>query len=139
MISPKIKAGCGVFTVFGLGFALGAFCLLLVIFKVVPLSEGWRSQRSKDFVARHFQRQLDLDDEQLARFRPLLDEALDRRWEMRRDYLLKDRQLLEDEYFPKLEEFLSDEQKEKAQKMLQRWREAQQFKVAPPEPESADH
>jgi Na+-transporting methylmalonyl-CoA/oxaloacetate decarboxylase gamma subunit len=133
MISPKIKAGCGVLTVFGLGFGLGFLCLLFLLVRVIPLSEGWKSDRSKAFVADHLANQLKLTDEQRLQFRPLVDEALEHRWNLRRDYLLEDQRLLEEEYFPKLGELLTEPQKAKAGKMLEKWRKNQRFKIAPPD------
>lgn len=138
MISPKVKAGCGVLTVFGLGFGLGFLCLLFVLVRVIPLSEGWKSDRSRDFVADHLAKQLKLTDEQRAQFRPIVDEALERRWELRRDYLLEDQRLLEEVYFPKLGELLTEPQKDRAKTMLERWRKNQRFKIAPPETATED-
>lgn len=131
-IPNKLKAGCGVFAVFGLGFVLGAFSLLLLIVRTVPLSEGWKSEESKRFIENHFAHKLDLTDEQGERFRPLLDEALDRRWELRRQYLLESKKLLEDEYFPRVAEILTDEQKARSRKMLDRWNRDQEFKLGSP-------
>lgn len=132
MISPKLKAGCGVLAVFTLGFFLGVLSLLILLGRVIPLSEGWKSDRSKAFVADHLANQLDLTEDQRARFRPLVDEALERRWQLRRDYLLEDQRLLEEEYFPRIEEWLTEPQKARAAEMLERWRKAQRFKLANP-------
>ncbi|MCB1079049.1 MAG: hypothetical protein KDM64_14605 [Verrucomicrobiae bacterium] len=136
MISPKIKAGCGVVAVFGLGFLLGGLCLLFVILKIVPLSEGWKSDRSKEFVANHLANQLDLTDEQRVQLRPIVDEALERRWKLRRDYLMEDQRLLNEEYFPEVAALLTDKQKEKARKLLERWKRDQKFKIDPSKPDA---
>ncbi|MBL9155742.1 MAG: hypothetical protein JNK37_24915 [Verrucomicrobiales bacterium] len=137
MLSPKVKAGCGVVAVFGLGFGLGFLTLLFVLIRVVPLSEGWKTDRSREFVANHLANQLKLTDEQRAAFRPLVDEALAARWELRRDYLTRDRQLLEEVYLPKARELLTEPQREEAQRLLERWRRNQSFKVAPEAGETA--
>lgn len=129
MINPKVKAGCGVITVFGLGFVAGVIVLLIFIVKVIPLSEGWKSDESKAFVTRQISKQLKLTEEQQEQVRPIVDEALESRWALRREYLLEDRRLLEEEFFPRIGELLDDEQRERGRKMLQRWRKEQRFKL----------
>ena len=131
-VSTKLKAGCGVFAVFGLGIFLGAFALLVVIVRVVPLSEGWSTEESRQFLENHFARALDLSSEQREQFHPILGEALDRRWELRRGYLLDSRKLIEEEYYPRIEAILTDEQRVKAREMLERWNRDQKFKLEPP-------
>ena len=91
MINPKVKAGCGVITVFGLGFGAGVITLLILIVKEIPLSEGWKSDESKAFVTRQISNQLKLTEEQAAEVRPIVEEALEARWALRREYLLEDR------------------------------------------------
>lgn len=150
MINPKVKAGCGVLTVFGLGFGAGVIALLILIVKVIPLSEGWKSDESKSFVTRQISNQLKLTEEQSAEVRPIVDEALEARWALRREYLLEDRRLLEEEFFPRIGALLDAEQKERGKRMLQRWRKEQRFKLeshdakveaakeSEPEPEEPD-
>jgi hypothetical protein len=134
-ISNKLKAGCGVSAVFGLGFFLGAFALLILIVRIVPLSEGWKSEESKRFIENHFAQKLKLSDEQREQFRPILEEALDQRWDLRRQYLLDSQKLLEEEYYPRISEILTEEQQAKAGKMLERWNRDQKFKIEPRPPE----
>lgn len=129
MINPKIKAGCGVLTVFGLGFTAGVISLLIFIVKVIPLSEGWKSEESKAFVTRRISNQLKLTEEQKREVRPIVDEALETRWNLRREYLLEDRRLLEEEFFPRIGALLDPKQKERGQRLLERWRKEQRFKL----------
>ena len=141
-ISPKIKAGCGVVLVFGLGFFLGAMALLFFIVRIVPLAEGWKSEESKAFIAERFSNQLDLTEAQRAEFEPIVREALERRWSLRREYLLKDMAMVEEEFLPRVDPILTEPQRQKARKMLERWRRDHRFKVSEPgaegEPSSAD-
>ena len=132
-ISPKFKAGCGVLTVFGLGFFLGALALLFFFVKLVPLAEGWKSEESKAFIAERFANQLGLDEAQRAQFEPIVREALERRWALRREYLLRDMAMVEDEFLPRVDPILDETQREKARKMLERWRRDHRFKVKEPE------
>lgn len=129
MIPPKVKAGCGVLTVFALGFGAGVIALLILIVKVIPLSEGWKSDESKAFITRRISNQLKLTDTQREAVRPLVDEALEKRWALRRQYLLEDRRLLEEEFFPRVGALLDDSQKPRGQKLLERWRQEQRFKL----------
>ena len=61
----KIKAGCGIAAVFGAGVLCGALGLFLFLVRIIPLSEGWRNEESKEFVTGHLSRQLDLSDDQI--------------------------------------------------------------------------
>lgn len=135
--STKLKAGCGILAVFAVGFVLGVVSLILIIAGVIPLSEGWKSDESKDYIADHFRNQLKLTPEQDAEFRPLVHEVLERRWELRRGYLLESRRLMEEEYLPRAAKILNQEQQEKAGKMLARWKRDQSFKVDSFDEESA--
>ena len=51
------------------------------------------------------------------------------RWALRREYLLEDRRLLEEEFFPRIGALLDAEQKERGKRMLERWRKEQRFKL----------
>ena len=139
--STKIKAGCGIVAVFGFGFVLGIVTLLVILVNVIPLSEGWKSEESKQFIADHFKKKLKLTPEQDAEFRPLVYELLERRWELRRDYLEKSRRLLEEEYLARAADILDADQRAQAGKMLARWKRDQSFKLdawgSDPEPDSA--
>ncbi len=137
-VSPKIKAGCGVVAVFALGFLLGMFALLFLIVKVVPLVEGWKSEKSKEFIIERFAHQLELDEAQRAKFEPIVREALDRRWDLRREYLLEDMALVKEEFLPRVDELLNEQQRQKARKMLERWRRDQRFKLKEPEASRMD-
>ncbi|NNE93213.1 MAG: hypothetical protein HKN23_16340 [Verrucomicrobiales bacterium] len=124
-------AGCGVVVVFALGFFTGLISLLVFLGWLIPLSEGWKSEESKKFVAQHLANQLELTDEQRQEIEPIVREALDERWEMRRTYFEENRKLIRDKYLPRVEEFLTDEQKEKARRMLDRWWKEKSFRVEP--------
>ncbi len=133
MINPKLKAGCGILTLFALGFGTGAISLLMLIIKTVPLSEGWKSEDSKTFVTKQIANRLELTEAQRAEIRPIVDEALEKRWELRRDYLLEDQRLMRDVFLPRVDPLLTEEQRVRARKMLDRWRKDQRFKLADPE------
>ena len=75
----KLKAGCGVVTIFGLGYVLGVISLFILIAVIVPLSEGWKSDASKKFIADHLANKLEMTDEQREQVRPVINEFLDRR------------------------------------------------------------
>jgi hypothetical protein len=49
----KFKAGCGLLGVFGAGFLCGAVALFVFLVRIIPLSEGWRDEESKEFVTDH--------------------------------------------------------------------------------------
>ena len=136
-VSPKVKAGCGVITVFALGFFLGAMALLFVIVRVVPLAEGWRSEKSKEFIAEHLSKQLKLNDSQRAEFEPIIRDVLEKRWALRRDYLLEDMEMLEQELVTRVDPILTEPQREKARKMLERWRRDHRFKIVDPKKDAA--
>ena len=117
----KLKAGCGLFAVFGAGFLCGAVGLFLFLVRIIPLSEGWRDEESKEFVTDHLAGQLDLTDEQLAEARPLFHAALDQRYERRKTYVNEDIALT-GEALSKVLPILTDAQKEKAKSIFQRWK-----------------
>ena len=131
MIHPKVKAGCGVLTVFALGFGLGVISLLIVLVNVIPLSEGWKTKESKEFVTKQLAKQLRLTEEQRVKFDPIVDEMLEQRWTVRRSYLLEDRKIMEEDFIPRVREILTEEQREHAKKLLERWRREQRFKLEP--------
>ncbi|MFK5922047.1 MAG: hypothetical protein QM496_07695 [Verrucomicrobiota bacterium] len=128
----KLKAGCGVITIFGMGFVLGAVSLLILIGVVVPLSEGWKSEASKKFIADHLANKLEMTDEQREQVRPVINEFLDRRWELRRDYLKGSEVVMEKEYLPRIDAFLTEQQQEKMRKILENWRRENQTKIEEP-------
>lgn len=128
----KLKAGCGVITIFGMGFVLGAVSLLILIGVVVPLSEGWKSEASKKFIADHLANKLEMTDEQREQVRPVINEFLDRRWELRRDYLKESEVVMEKEYLPRIDEFLTEPQQEEMRKILENWRRENQAKIEEP-------
>jgi hypothetical protein len=125
----KLKAGCGLFAVFGAGVVFGAVAFFLLLVRVVPLSEGWRDKESKEFVTKHLARQLDLDAEQIERIRPLVAEALDRRYERRRAYMKEDIAHVE-KSLAELHPILTEAQREKAKKVFAQWRKGKERFVA---------
>lgn len=128
--STKFKAGCGILAVFIGGFLLGVISLLVLIGSIIPLAEDWKSEKSKAFIAEHFSKQLKLTPEQDEKFRPLVYEALERRWTLRREYLVESRKVMEDDYLERATEILTDEQLTKAKQMLAKWRKDQErFKL----------
>ena len=121
-LNPKIKAGCGVIFVFGLGFFAGLVATFVIILGIVKKSEDWKTPESKEFIARHVGKQMELDESQMEQFQPIVNEILERRWDMRRDYIENDQKMIEDEYFPRISEFLNEEQRKKGLKMVEQWR-----------------
>jgi hypothetical protein len=89
----KLKAGCGLVMVFLAGALCGAVVLFLVIVKVIPLSEGWRDEESKEFVVNHLANRLSLTEEQIAEATPIIHEALEERYNHRKVYVEADIEL----------------------------------------------
>ncbi len=129
-----LKAGCGVITLLGMGFVLGAISLLILIIVSVTIAEDWKSDSSKNHAVKQLTNQLELTEEQVEKVRPIVYEFLDRRWDLRRDYLRDSDQMMVDEYLPQIDELLNDEQKEKLKKVQDKWREEHKGKMEEPEP-----
>ncbi len=125
----KLKAGCGVVTLFGLGYVFGAVSLFILIAVIVPLAEGWKSEASKKFIADRLADQLKLTDGQREEVRPIINELLDKSWELRRDYLQRIEELRDGEYLPRIDELLSDEQKERLRQAQEKWRQEHRDKM----------
>ncbi len=121
----KLKAGCGLLAVFGSGFLCGAVALFLFFARIVPLSEGWRDEESKEFVTDYFSKQLALDKGQLERARPLIHAALDERHERRKAYVKED-VALTGQALSKVLPILTKAQQEKAKQIFQRWKEGKE-------------
>jgi len=130
MNKTKVKAGCGIGLVFAAGFLAGAISLFALIIYIIPRADGWRDEESKDFVTRHLTKRLDLTEEQAAQARVLIHDSLDRRYALRRDYLLDDQALIEKGY-ETLRPGLTPEQQEKAERMLKRWTSEKQRLLLP--------
>lgn len=113
------------FSVFGAGFLCGAVALFLFLVRIIPLSEGWRDDESKEFVTDHLAGQLDLSPEQLESARPLFHAALDQRYERRKAYVKEDIALTGEALF-KVLPLLDEAQKEKAKKIFQRWKQGKE-------------
>ncbi len=128
----KFKAGCGVVTIFSMGFVLGAITLLILIIVNAKKAEGWKTAASKEYVADHLANKLEMTDEQREQVRPLVNDFLDRRWELRRDYLKSSEKVMEEEYLPRIDKLLTDTQKEKIRKILEDWRHENQAKIEEP-------
>ncbi|MCB1204079.1 MAG: hypothetical protein KDN18_07455 [Verrucomicrobiae bacterium] len=117
----KLKAGCGLFAVFGAGFLCGAVALFLFLVRIIPLSEGWHDEESKEFVTNHIASQLKMSEEQVEQARPLIHAALDERFERRKAYVKEDIELT-GKALSKILPLLSEEQHEKAKKVFERWK-----------------
>jgi len=137
-IKTKLKAGCGVITIFGMGFVLGAVFLLILIVVNVTLEEGWKTEASKKHIADQLANQLKMTEEQREQVRPIVNEFLDRSWDLRRDYLKESERLREEKYLPQVDELLTDEQKEKLQKVQEKWRRKYQDAMEEPAEEPAE-
>jgi hypothetical protein len=121
----KFKAGCGVAAVFGAGFLCGAVALFIFIVRIVPLSEGWRDEESKEFVTRHLARQLDLTDVQVDQVKPVVAEVLEARFHHRRTYVEADIELT-GTGFEKIFPLLTEEQKERAKEVFETWKKGKE-------------
>lgn len=121
----KFKAGCGVAAVFGAGFLCGAVALFIFIVRIVPLSEGWRDEESKEFVTRHLARQLDLTDVQVDQVKPVVAEVLEARYHHRRTYVEADIELT-GSGFEKIFPLLTEEQKERAKEVFETWKKGKE-------------
>jgi hypothetical protein len=121
----KFKAGCGVAAVFGAGFLCGAVALFIFIVRIIPLSEGWRDEESKEFVTRHLARQLDLTDEQVEQVKPVVAEVLEARYRHRRTYVEADIELT-GTGFEKILPILTEEQKERAKEVFANWKKGKE-------------
>ena len=117
----KLKAGCGLFMVFGAGFLCGVIVLFLLLVKIIPLSEGWKDEDSKEFVLEHLANRLSLDEAQIEQAKPIVYEALDERYIHRKVYVEADIELTL-AAFEKLKPILTEEQIEKAKKMFANWK-----------------
>ena len=112
----KLKAGCGLTMVFAAGFLCGAIALFLVLVKIIPLSEGWRDEESKEFVLNHLANQLKLTDEQIDRIKPIVYEALEERYTHRKTYVEADIELTKGA-FERIRPILDEKQQEKAKRL----------------------
>jgi len=128
----KLKAGCGLVMVFGTGFLFGALVLFIIIVRVVPLSEDWRNEESKEFVMNHLANRLDLTEEQIPKIEPIVYEALDQRYDRRKTYLEADIGLT-GKALSKMLPILSDKQKEKAEKVFENWKKGKERLTMPPD------
>jgi hypothetical protein len=135
----KLKAGCGLFMVFSAGFLCGAIALFLLLVNIIPLSEGWRDEKSKDFVAKHLANQLDLTDEQIEQARPIVYEALGQRYARRKTYIEADIEITR-EALEKIRPILTEKQRAKADRMFGNWKRGKKRFLlgasAEPDPES---
>lgn len=116
----KVKAGCGIALVFSGGFLCGAIALFILIVKIIPLSEGWRDEESKEFVVNHLADSLSLTDEQVEKAKPVIYKALDRRYRHRKTYVEADIELTR-EALEQLRPLLDEKQVEKAEKKFANW------------------
>lgn len=128
----KFKAGCGVASVFGAGFLFGAIALFILIVKIIPLSEGWKDEESKEFVINHLASKLKLTDEQIEEATPIVWRALDKRYAHRKDYTEADIELTKIA-FEEMEPLLSEEQQIKATKMFEGWQDGKKRFLLPTE------
>lgn len=121
----KLKAGCGLAGVFTAGFLCGALALFLFLVRIIPLSEGWRDEESKEFVLDHLAGRLSLTDEQVEEVAPIVYEALDERYRHRKTYVEADIELTRTA-LEKLRPLLDPGQVETAEKMFENWRKGKQ-------------
>lgn len=121
----KLKAGCGLFMVFGAGFLSGVILLFVFLARIIPLSEGWRDYESKQFLVNHLASRLSLTEEQVAVAKPIVHEVLDKRYAHRRIYVEADIKMTR-EAFEELRPHLTPEQIQKATQMFNNWKGGKQ-------------
>ena len=126
----KLKAGCGLVMVFGTGFLFGALALFILLIRVIPLSEGWRDEESKEFVMNHLANRLDLTEEQIPEIEPIVYDALDQRYERRKTYLEADIDLT-GKALSNMLPLLTEEQEKKAKQMFENWKKGKQKLILP--------
>lgn len=117
----KFRAGCGLTAVFGAGFLCGAVALFVFLIRIIPLSEGWKDEESKEFVTRHLARQLDLTDVQIEQIKPIVHETLNRRFQHRQTYVRSDIELTGTS-LARILPLLTEAQKEKARTVFENWK-----------------
>ena len=103
----------------------GAFVLFFLLVKVVPLSEGWRDEESKEFVLNHLANRLKLTDEQIEKIRPIAFSALDERYARRKVYVDADIAIT-GKAFEEMREILDDAQEKKAEEMFENWKKGKE-------------
>lgn len=121
-LKRRLGFGCGIITLLGMGFAIATVFWLVVVVDVSQKSSDWQSEESQRFITSHFQKQLKLTAEQRSAIEPIIREGLKERWEIRRNYHLETDRLFVETYIPKINELLTEEQKELLQKRLANWR-----------------
>ncbi len=119
--TAKFRAGCGLTAVFGAGFLCGAVALFIFLIRIIPLSEGWKDEESKEFVTRHLARQLDLTDSQMEQIKPIVHETLNQRYLGRQTYVKTD-VALTSSALDRILPILTETQKEKAKKVFGNWK-----------------
>lgn len=117
----KLKAGCGLVSVFLVGAFCGALVLFFVLVRVIPLSEGWRDEESKAFVMSHLANRLKLTEEQLEQIRPITYAALDERYIRRKTYVNDDIEITE-KAFEEIKPILNEEQLKRAERVFENWK-----------------
>lgn len=117
----KLKAGCGLLSVFLIGALCGALGLFLILVRVIPLSEGWRDEESKAFVMSHLASRLKLTEEQLKEIRPIAYAALDERYARRKTYVNADIEITE-KAFQEMKPILDEEQLKRAERVFENWK-----------------
>ncbi|MDF1753469.1 MAG: hypothetical protein P1U89_11890 [Verrucomicrobiales bacterium] len=119
-LPPKVKAGCGAATLFLAGALTGVVAMFILLILLIPRIEGWKKDDSKDFLADHLAKKLNLTEEQKIKLRPGFNHYLNERWNLRAGYLKSDREILE-KYLSTVEPELTPAQQEKAKIIKKRW------------------
>ena len=114
--------------VFGSGFLCGGLALACLLFWYVPLSEGWKKDESKQFITNHIASRLDLSEEQLEQARPIIHEAIEKRYQRLGNFANFDSEVRADA-FEELKLILNDEQIATGEKMLERWNRGNQRRI----------
>ncbi|MDF1811729.1 MAG: hypothetical protein P1V20_05930 [Verrucomicrobiales bacterium] len=119
-LPPKIKAGCGAATLFFAGVLCGIIGVFVLLALIIPRSEGWEKEDSRQFLAKHFSKRLKLTEEQKEKLTPGFNEFLNQRWALRSGYIKADRKILED-YLKSVEPELSPDQVKRSKEVMDHW------------------
>ncbi|MEM7697978.1 MAG: hypothetical protein AAF236_06200 [Verrucomicrobiota bacterium] len=127
----QLKAGCGILVVFSIGFVTGMLGLLVLLVWLMPLSEGWKEDDSRDFVVGHISRQLQLSEEEEAELRPAILALFDERYQLRKEYILNEKAVIRS-HIDAMAPSLSEEQLAAAERMFNNWWRGKRRLVDPP-------
>ena len=118
----KVSIGCGLAVLFGLGVVTGLVVAVFTIGGLAKRADSWNTEASREFITNHLAGVMKLDEEQKAKLAPLVDEAFRERWDLRQAYRRETNQLFTEKYWPRVQEFTSEEQQARLRERWSKWR-----------------